>query len=405
MQKDIHADLACALLLDAHANCAYETVAIQNALHRVAAEDVTATIPVPPFARSPFDGYAFRGADTQSATRENPAVLKVVEEIPAGVMPKVEILQGHAAKILTGAPIPQGADATIKYELTAFTDSEVRIFTPMPPDTNIVRRGADVMPGDLICPKGEVITAPQISSFANQGFSHVKIFRKPKITVISTGTELREAGEALPPATIYNSNVYTLMAYLQETGAAPINGGVVPDDEAQIAQRLRQALDESDMVITTGGASVGDYDYAVRSAELLGAEILFWKVLMKPGGAVMAARVDGKVLLCLSGNPAAAVIGLLRIAMPYIKKLCGRREVCFPEVNVKLRKPFMKPNMEKMRILRGQLELIDSIAFFNENYGQESEKITTLSGCDLLAEIPQGSPPLEVGAIIKAYRI
>ncbi|MCL2408381.1 MAG: molybdopterin molybdotransferase MoeA [Oscillospiraceae bacterium] len=405
MQKDIDADSACALLLECQTEFTCETVDIQSALYRVATKDVAAKIPVPPFSRSPFDGYVFRGEDTQSATRENPAVLKIVEEIPAGVMPTTEISPGTAAKILTGAPIPPEADATIKYELTEFTDSEVRIFDPVSPGRDIVKLGADVMPGEIICPKGEVITATQISSFANQGFLSVEVYRKPQITVISTGTELREAGDALPPAAIYNSNVYTLMAYLQEVGANPINGGIVPDDEEAIARKLRQALNESDMVITTGGASVGDYDYAIRSAELLGAEILFWKVLMKPGGAIMAARVDGKVLLSLSGNPAAAVIGLLRIAMPYIKKLCGRREVCFPEVNVKLRKPFTKSSGEKTRILRGRLEIIDSIAFFNENYGQESEKITTFLGCDLLAEIPLGSPPLEIGANIKAYRV
>ena len=406
MLKNVEADVARGMLYDLPAVCESETVMVADALGRVVAEDVFAKIPVPPFDRSPFDGYAFRGEDTVGATRDDPVRLKITEVIPAGVVPKFDIKPGHAAKIMTGAPIPRGANATIKFELTEELDGEVRIFEQIPPDTDIVYAGSDIKPGTRIAEGGAIVTPPVISSLANQGFTYVRVCKKPVITVISTGTELAEAGTELRPATIYNSNVHTISAYLAGVGALPRDGGVAPDLPEVIADKIGAALEESDMVITTGGASVGDYDWAVTSAERLGADVLFWKAAMKPGGAIVAAVRDGKVIVSLSGNPAAAVIGLLTVAMPYIKKLCGRRECFFPEVDVKLKEPFLKAGGDKLRILRGRLEIIDAEAYFTaENLGQESEKISTLTGCDLLGILPRGQGPLGRGAIIKAYRV
>ena len=179
---------------------------------------------------------------------------------------------------------------------------------------------------------------------------------------------------------------------------------IIQKKPAVILWFIGSAFKDSDMVVTTGGASVGDYDWAVKSAELLGAEILFWKASLRPGGAILAAVKDNKVLLSLSGNPAAAVIGLLRVAAPYIKKLCGRSECFFPEIGVALREPFKKSS-PKTRILRGMLEISDARAYFRESSSQGSEAVSSLAGCDLLGEIPMGSEPLPAGTIIKAYRI
>ena len=404
MLKNIDADAAMQMLYGLPVTLKTETIAVCGALSRVVSADVTAKIPVPPFDRSPFDGYAFRGEDTEFATRENPAVLKIVEEIPAGTQPKCEIKTGLAAKILTGAPIPKGADSTIKYEVTEVSGTELRIFKPVKPNTDVVYKGTDVMPGTMLAPMGTVVTAPVIASIANQGLAHVDVFKKPVITVISTGSELCGAGEVLRPAAIYDSNTHTISAYLAEAGCEPQNGGLVPDEPDIIAGQIAAVLQKSDMVITTGGASVGDYDWAVTSAERLGAEVLFWKTSMKPGGAIMAAVRDGKLILGLSGNPAAAALGLFRVAMPYIKKLCGRSDCFFPEIRVALKEAYRKDS-PNMRVLRGRLEIMDSRAYFIEHAGQGSEATRSFVGCDLLGEIPKGSPLLEAGSIIKAYRI
>ena len=404
MLKNISADEACNMIYELPVSRTTETAALGDALGRVLSQDVKARMAFPPFDRSPYDGFAFRGEDTRNASADAPVVLTITEEIPAGTQPRYEIRPGFAAKILTGAPIPKGADSTIKYEETKFDESEVRIFYPIKPNTDIVYAGKDATPGQLIAPEGTVISAPVISILANQGIAHVEVFRKPVIAVLSTGSELCEAGEPLRPAAIYNSNSHTIAAYLADVGAAPAIGGSVPDDPAVIAEAIGRVLDDSDMVVTTGGASVGDYDWAVRSAELMGADVLFWKVSMRPGGSVMVALKDGKAILGLSGNPAAAVLGLLRLAIPYVKKLCGRSECFYNEIHVPLRDPYPK-NSPKLRILRGRLEIEDSRAFFVESGGQGNEEVSSLAGCDLLGEITMGSPPLPAGEIIKAYRI
>ena len=404
MRTNISADEACSMLYELPVTTKSETATLGEALGRVLSNDVRARIPYPPFDRSPYDGYAFRGLDTKMATKDNPVVLKITEEIPAGTYPEHEIKPGFAAKILTGGPIPKGADSTIKYEETEYTEAEVRIFKPIPPDSDIVYAGSDKKPEALLAPNGTLITAPIISTLANQGFDSVDVYRKPTITIISTGSELCEVGTPLRPASIYNSNVHMLSAYLKETGANPINGGSVPDDPEAIAERIAKAMEESDMVMTTGGASVGDYDWALKSAEIMGAEVLFWKVTMRPGGAVLAAQKGGKLYLGLSGNPAAAILGLFRVAMPYVKKLCGRTECFFPQISVALLNPSKKEN-PKLRLLRGKLEIIESQAFFVESGGQRSEDIASFNDCDLIAEIPMGSPPLPAGSIIKAFRL
>ena len=404
MLMNIDADRACKILFDLPTAYSCETVPIGSALGRIVSDDVPARVPYPPFDKSPYDGFAFRGEDTLEASHENPVILAITEEIPAGKQPQHEITPGFAAKILTGAPIPNGANATIKYEDTSFTATQVRIFNQIPPNTDIVEAGTGAKPGFLLTPKGVLISASTIANLANQGYVSIEVFKKPTITVISTGTELCEPGEPLRPAAIYNSNVYMLSAYLSEMGAHPINGGCVPDDPETIAATLKHSLEDSDMVVTTGGASVGDYDWAVKSAEIVGADVLFWKVLMRPGGAIMVACKDGKVILGLSGNPAAAVTGLLRIAAPYIKKLCGRSDCFYPEIKVRLQSPYAKDS-PKLRVLRGRLEIVDSAAFFVENSGQRSEDISSFAGCDLLGEIPMGSPPLPAGTIIKAHRV
>jgi len=404
MLKNIDVNDAVNMIFALPAAHTSETVDLGASLGRILSADISARIPFPPFDRSPYDGFSFRGQDTLPATRDNPVVLKITEEIPAGTEPRFEITSGHAAKILTGAPIPKGADSTIKYEETEFSDSEVRISSPVPSNTDIVYAGTDAKPGQIMAQAGKLVTAPIISMLANQGFASLEVFKKPSITIISTGSELCEVGEPLRPAAIYNSNVHALSAYLADAGVVPINGGSVPDEPKLIARSLDRAIESSDMVITTGGASVGDYDWAVRSAEILGADVLFWKIAMRPGGAIVAAVKNNKAILSLSGNPAAAVLGLLRIAMPYIKKLCGRSDCFYQEIYVQLREPFTKRS-PKLRILRGRLEIVDSCAYFVESGGQGSEDVSSLAGCDLLGEIPLGSPELPAGTLIKAYRL
>lgn len=400
----IELEEALRLLSELEVSPLTENVPLFEAQGRVLARDMSAVIDVPPFDRSPYDGYAFRGEDTAGATRENPAVLRIVEELPAGTAPMVKITAGTAAKILTGAPVPEGANAIIKYELTQFDAEQVKIFAPVRPDTDIAYAGEDVKRGRVLARKGETVSPAIAGALAGQGIAQVEVFRQPRIAVMSTGSELLEPGQEWRPAKIYNSNVYTIGAYLQSMGAECVPMGSVPDEPELIANKINEALKSCDMVVTTGGASVGDYDFAVKSAQLVGARVLFWKVGIKPGGSMVASTRDGKLILGLSGSPGAAAVALLRVASPYIKRLCGRAD-CEPErLCLTLGADFPKKSPQR-RMVRGRLEVKDGEALFFPQEGQGNGIVSSLIGCDLLGEIPAGSPPLRAGEKITAYRV
>ena len=381
-----------------------ETAPLLCAQGRVLAGDVYAAVSVPPFDRSPYDGYAFRGEDTAGASRENPVTLRIVEELPAGKAPTVKLGPGEAVKILTGAPVPEGADAIVKYEETEFTAETVKIFSPVPPHTDIVPAGEDVEKGSLLLRRGSVLTPAAAGLLAGQGMAEVSVFRRPRACVFSTGSELLEAGEPPAPGKIYNSNTTTICAYLENLGCECIPAPSVPDDPERIAQCITAALGDCDLVVTTGGASVGDYDFAVRAAELTGARLLFWKIAMKPGGSVVAAEKDGKLILNLSGNPGAAVTTLLRVGAPYIKRLCGREDYLPETMTLCVKEDFKKKNPQT-RIVRGRLSLEDGQAYFVPQEGQGNGMVSSFVGCDLLAELPAGSPPPKAGELIRVFRV
>ena len=404
MRKEIEVAEAIGLLLGVPAQLDTEPVLIGEALGRVAAEAVRADIPFPPFDRSPFDGYALRGEDVADASRERPVTLSVRQEIPAGYTPKEAVTAGFAAKIMTGAPIPSGADAVVKFEDTEFTEDKVTLFAPATPGSNIVLAGEDIPAGEMVLPQGAAIRPAAMGLLAAQGLKHVTVYKRPLVSVINTGSELAELGSPLPPGMIYNSSKFALQGYLAQMGADFRDGGIVGDDGGAIAARVRAELAMSDMVITTGGASVGDYDFAVAAAEHAGADILFWKVRMRPGGSLLAYVLGGKLVLALSGNPGAAVLGLLLLGLPYIKKLRGLSDAMPEECTVRLANEIKKGSPKK-RMMRGFLRVEGGEALFVENAGQGGGDISSLVGCDLLAEIPEGSPPLPAGALVKAYRV
>lgn len=406
MQKSISPEQARELLLSIAARTPEtERVPVVSSPGRILAEDTYATIPIPPFKRSPFDGYAFRGEDTLNASPDNPVTLKITEEIPAGRVPTIDITEGFAAKILTGAPIPNGANATVKYEHTEFTAETVTFRAPVGANKNIVLKGEDVAEGELIARSGTTITPADAGLFASVGMTHVPVYRRPVAAIINTGTELVEAGQPLPFGKIYSSSVYTLIGALNRLGLDGYNAGVVHDDPDDIAALLEKTLPDCDVLITTGGASVGDYDFGVAAAEHLGAVPLFWKTLIQPGGAVVASDYNGKLVLALSGNPSSALMTLLYIASPFLKRLTGAEDIMPKPVMVRLRETFEKTGGEKLRIARGRLEIIDGEAFFSPQGGQGSSVLSSFAFSDMLAELPPCDEPLPAGTLVRAFSI
>ncbi|MDR1764781.1 MAG: molybdopterin molybdotransferase MoeA [Lachnospiraceae bacterium] len=379
------------------------TVTLADACGRVLAEDIVADIPIPPFAKSPFDGYALRSADTAGATVQAPVTLRITEEIPAGGVPKHKITPGFAAKILTGGAMPEGADCTEKYEVTTSTDETVTFTAPVSPG-NVVRMGEDVPAGTVVGRRGDVVSPGAVGIFASVGRDKVMVYGRPKIGIISTGNELVEPGDELPPGKIYSSSALSLAGELAAMGIDAESFAIVPDDAGAIADAIRRCVAGYDAVITTGGASVGDYDFLREAVKMAGAEILFWKTKIKPGGTMLASEIDRKLVLSLSGNPGAALTGLLIIGRPYLLRIAGRNEI-FPEkVQVHLRAPFTK-NSGRSRMLRGRLEIDGGKAWFVEQGSQGSGALSSFVGCSLLAEIKPDEVPLEAGALVEAYRL
>jgi molybdopterin molybdotransferase len=382
-----------------------ESVPLTSAYGRVLAEDLSADIDIPPFDRSPFDGYAFRGADTALASERSPVTLKITEEIPAGSVPTIDISSGFAAKILTGAPMPRGADATVKYELTEFTAETVTFRAPVAPGSDVVYAGDDVKKGDIAARRGDIISPAAVGLFASVGRTEVSVFRRPRAAVLNTGSELVEPGNPLPYGKIYNSSVFTLIGALWELGIDACNAGVARDDPDEIAAAIERNLPLCDVMITTGGASVGDYDFALGSAERLGAETLFWKTKIKPGGAMLASRVGDKLLLSLSGNPGSALMALLHIASPFLRRLTGMKDIHPEPISVRLKTPFGHKRSARTRLLRGRLEVADGEAYFAEYGEQGGGALSSFNHCDLLGEIPENAPPLPAGTLIRAWML
>ena len=382
-----------------------ELVALAECYGRVLAEDVSALIPIPPFDRSPFDGYAFRGEDTRDASSVSPVTLRITEEIPAGAVPTLDITEGFAAKILTGAPVPNGANATIKYEATSFTGESVTFSAPVRPGRDVVRAGEDIAKDAVIAKRGTIVAPAAAGLFASAGLSAVPVYKKPLAAVLNTGTELCEPGNPLPYGKIYNSSVFSLIGTIRQFGLDAYNAGVVRDDPDEIARTIEENLAKCDVVITTGGASVGDYDFSVTAAERIGANTLFWKSNVKPGGALIASELNGKLILSLSGNPGAALISLLCMASPFLKRLSGQSDFQPKTVEVTLAEDFEKTTDARARLVRGSLRIDGGKALFVPHGGQGSAALSSFMTAELIAEIPPHSPPLPKGTVVQGYLI
>ncbi len=379
-------------------------VPLSEAHGRILAEDIRAARDVPPFDRSPFDGYAFRAADTKGADESHGVTLEILEEIPAGSMWTRPVVPGTAAKILTGAPIPAGADAVIKYEETEFTDSHVTIFAPFSPGDNIVPQGEDVKAGSLLARPGTVIDCALLGTLAAQNIPRPLVYGVPRVGIITGGSELAEPGEELSGGKIVNTNRYAFWGAVQSAGCEPVFFGAPEDDPERIADCLRRALSECDMVITTGGVSVGDYDYTPAAMERVGIDMLARTLRLKPGGASAYGIFRGKLVCGLSGNPASAMTNFYAVVLPALRKLRGLENPRLPEITVTLAEGFGKKS-PKTRLIRGRLSIEDGRALMHVSAAQENGSLHSLTGCDLLAEIPAGSGKLDPGTRLTAYQI
>ena len=379
-----------------------QSVELSEAYGCILAHELVALENIPPFDRSPYDGYAFRAEDTFAATKESPVTLTVLEEVPAGAVPTKTVVPGTATKILTGAPIPDGADAVCKYEETVFTPETVTLMKPYRKGDNIVVTGEDVCKGTVLAERGMRMDTGISGTLASQGEVTPTVFKKLRVGIISTGNEVIEADEALTPGKIRNSNRHTLEHALHHAGMEPVYMGLAGDDVSNIARLIQEGLSSCDAVLLTGGVSVGDYDLTPDAMDMAGVEILIRGVDLKPGMACAYGAKDGKLVCGLSGNPASALTNFYCVALPVLKKMAGWREYIPQEITVRLKNGFSKKS-KGTRILRGRLDLSDGTVGMILPKDQGNVVLSSTMGCDVMAIVPAGSGALPEGTMLKGF--
>lgn len=369
---------------------------ILDALGSVLAEDIVADINMPPFDKSPLDGYAVRSEDTKGASKDQPITLKVIDFIPAGYVSDKKLGQGEAIRIMTGAKIPQGADVIIRVEDTSFSNETVTIYNEYSANTNIIKAGEDMKKGDPVLEKGMIIDAPEIGILATLGRGYVEVFRKVHVAILSTGDELVDLQTPLVEGKIRNSNSYTIGAQTKKLGAKTLILGICADNIESIKEKLKSALNWADIVITTGGVSVGDCDFVKEAFQEVGGEILFWRAKMKPGTPIAVAKKGDKFLFGLSGNPAAAYITFEIFARPIILKKMGKTKYQLTEVESILESDFTKVSKQN-RFVRGNTYYRDGKYYTRLPDKHSSGVLSSLVGMNSIFYIKAGTGPYKKG--------
>jgi putative molybdopterin biosynthesis protein len=305
-----------------------EKVSLLKAVRRVLAEDVVSPIDVPPFHRSTVDGYAVKAEDTFGAEEDNPVMLKLVGCVDVGEFSSLTIENGDAVEIVTGAPLPTGVDAVVMVEHTTEKDGKIFVYKPVAKNENIMVMGSDIRKNETVLKRGNILSSRELGVLAALGFNQVKVFKQPKVAVVSTGAEIVEPGKTLPLGKIYDINTYTLTAAVLESGGEPVDFGIVKDDDVESLRMIvRKAVDVADVVVTSGGVSVGPKDVVPRIINELGKPgLVVHGVAVKPGKPVAVAVVDNKPIFSLPGNPTSSLLMFHLLVRPVLFKMVGKKE-------------------------------------------------------------------------------
>ncbi len=356
------------------------------------AQDVIAPHPVPPFDNSAMDGYAVLASSVRDAAPESPVRLRVVEDLPAGRVSCREVGPGEAMRIMTGAPLPPGADAVVPVEDTRAEGGTVLVMRSAQVGENVRKAGEDVREGETVLLSGTRIGPAEMGMLASLGQPEVLCHRKAVVGIISTGDELLEPEEELRPGMIRDSNSFSLYGLVLEADAVPLRLGPVRDDPALLERTILENVDEVDVFITSGGVSVGDYDVVKEVLQRVG-EMDFWKVAMRPGKPQAFGKVRGRPLFGLPGNPVSVMVSFEMFVRPALLKMMGRREIFRPTVTAVLDTPIGRK--------RGRTELIRVIAEWRE--GRYHARVTGPQGSGILKSMILGNAlavlPEEVGRL------
>jgi molybdopterin molybdotransferase len=368
-----------------------ELVSIDQCDQRFLAEDIVATHDVPLFTRSGYDGYAIRSFDTVEASAAQPIVLKVLEVLGAGMVPAADINPFQATRIMTGAMLPHGADAVIMLEaISEFEKAGERyicIKRPVKKGENISFQGEEVKKGELILQKGTRINPGIKAVLATFGYASVKVTKKPKIGIFATGSELLDVDEPLQSGKIRNSNSHMIISQAKRVGAEPVYLGMLPDQLDTCTEAISQALTKVDFLLTTGGVSVGDFDFMPVVYSQIGANILFNKIKMRPGSVTTVADYQGKLLFGLSGNPSACFVGFELFVRPVVRSWHYSPKPHLKKITAILDREIAKSN-PLTRFVRSKLIYRDNSLFVAPTGLDKSNVVMTLVDADSFIMLP-----------------
>jgi molybdopterin molybdotransferase len=337
---------ALRLILDTAPLLGLEKVDILTALGRVIGENIYSPSDIPPFDNSAMDGYAVKSEDTKGASIDHPAVLMVIEDLPAGYVAKGKIKKGEAIRIMTGAPLPQGVDSVVMVEDTEASGDKVKIFNEAEINQHIRKAGEDVKKGELVIPQGTVLRPAAIGMLASLKRSFVSVYQRPLVSILCTGDELVDVDGELKAGQIVSSNSYTLASQVNECGGIPLLLGIARDRKDELEQKFREGL-RADVIISSAGVSVGDYDLVKGVLKDLGMEMKFWKVAMRPGQPLAFGTIGGKPTFGLPGNPVSSMVSFEQFVRPYLLKMQGHKKIFRPVIEAIWQEEFTKKTERK----------------------------------------------------------
>ena len=386
-------------VLDATVVLGLEKISLLDALGRTLGEDIVAERDNPPWDNSAMDGFAVRWEDIkQDHPIQKPVTLAVIEDVPAGRMPSKTVGAGQAIRIMTGAPIPQGADTVLKVEDTEHTPSAVRVFRPELRGSNIRPRGEDVKKGECIIAKGTPIRPGEAGMLAVLAKSFVFAYQRPRVAILSTGDELADLDERFSDEKIINSNSYGMAAAVQEAGGIPLLLGIARDTQSALKEKISQGLN-ADILVLSGGVSMGDYDFTKAVFREIGAEMNFWKLAIRPGQPLAFGKIQGKLAFGLPGNPVSSMVTFEQLVRPAMLKMGGRRSYGRPVVEAVFQEKFSK-RPDRRHFLRGMLSREEGVFKVRTTGDQGSGILTSMVKANCLIDVPVEIERLNPGDLV-----
>jgi molybdopterin molybdotransferase len=377
----------------------FEKVSLFDSLGRVLAEDISARRNIPPLDNSAMDGYAVRWEDIKNASPNHPIRLEVIEDLPAGFISTRTLEKGKAIRIMTGAPVPKGADTVIPVEESKKEDGFVLILKAAAPGENIRKSGEDVKQGDCVIFKGDTIRPAEVGMLASVGRSFVYVSQRPLVAILCTGDELVDVDGDVDEVKIISSNSYTLGAQVKECGAIPLQLGIARDRKEEIDQKLRQGI-RADILISSAGVSVGDYDFVKDVLKDLGMEMVFWKVAMRPGQPLAFGTIGGKPVFGLPGNPVSSMISFEQFVRPSLLKMMSCRQLFRPAIEAILKEEIRKITGRRY-FIRGNVSFEKNQYFVTTTGEQGSGILRSMVRANGLIVIPEDQEMVKAGEKVR----